>query len=313
MEIMLGRGAQAAQPGAPNQPELEESPRAAGGAKAPTSESLELREGLSAARRMRSAGRWVEALALYREVSERALSARASKNQQLERRVAIVEGKELLARMPAVVITVQGVEPSEVRVLVDGVTLETDELGRARKVNPGVVHVRGVFGSSELETFLELSESEVKPLRLVFEPSSGPSRRPGQKGVRESAAADSRAARAHGDFAESSGGPQRLLGYLSLGVGGAALITGGVFGFLALRDEAKLEDRCPDLRCPDDLNQAIDSYESKKLIATAGLTAGVVLVVSGALLSRTTSSPGRQQGGLAVYCDGRQLGFRGRF
>ena len=116
--------------------------------------------------------------------------------------------------------------------------------------------------------------------------------------------------------AQSSDGSQagRVVGYVAMGVGGAALLTGGVFGVLALRDEARLSARCPKDTCTPDRQSELDSYESKKLVSGIGLISGVALGAGGALLfvlSSGSGSPDVARGGL--YFAGREAGVWGAF
>lgn len=274
------------------------------------------RVGLRAARALVGVGRWTEALGLYREISELVLPPGAPSEVRDARLDATVERQRLLTRMPAVVITVAGAALDTVEVTVNGVRVQKHEFGLKHPVDPGAVRVRGALGRTRIETRVQLSESEVKPIRLVFEPEGAPPvRAPGSSNTTAGNGIHSSALRDPSRRPDEAGDAQRLIGYLALGVGGAALLTGGVFSILALRDEAKLEGRCPDGRCPNALRQEIDSYESKKVIATIGMTAGTVVAAGGAVLYATASraAPRQSSLGLVVFCDGRQAGIWGRF
>lgn len=106
----------------------------------------------------------------------------------------------------------------------------------------------------------------------------------------------------------------RVVGLVAMGVGGAALLTGGVFGVLALRDEARLSARCPRDTCTPDQQSAVDTYESKKLVSGIGLLSGVLLGAGGAalfVLSSGSGPAGAARGG--VYWAGREAGVWGAF
>ncbi|HEY8943484.1 MAG TPA: hypothetical protein VIM73_04440, partial [Polyangiaceae bacterium] len=107
----------------------------------------------------------------------------------------------------------------------------------------------------------------------------------------------------------------RLMAYLAFGVGGASLLTGGVFGVLALRDEATLEGRCPNDRCSAAFKSDVDSYESRKTIATVGLAAGAVLGATGVVLYLTAGGDRASQTATrwGLFYDGQQAGVRGGF
>lgn len=264
--------------------------------------------GLAAARELVGLRRWIEAAALYLEVSELELAPEAPQASVEAKARAVSEREQLVAKIPAVVITVESASADAVNVFVNGLRVQESELGTRHRVNPGTVRVRGVLNGTRLETVVELRESEVKPVRLVFEPqttSLGNGAPVTSPSSRESAAPVRRA----------PGDNQRLFGYIALGTGGAALITGGVFGVLALRDEATLESRCPNQTCSGSLETKVDSYESKKVIATIGLLSGTALAAGGAVLYLTAERRESSQSALnwAAFYDGRQAGIRGRF
>ena len=75
----------------------------------------------------------------------------------------------------------------------------------------------------------------------------------------------------------SSGITPRTWAYAAYGVGGAGVITGAVFGTMALLKHRSLEKDCPDKRCPHLSQQAeIDSMERDAMIADIGwIVAGV--------------------------------------
>jgi hypothetical protein len=71
---------------------------------------------------------------------------------------------------------------------------------------------------------------------------------------------------------------------VALGVGGAGLAVGGIFGILGLSDKSDLEASCPDRRCEPAEYDALDAYETKKTISTVGIIGGAVLATTGAVL-----------------------------
>jgi tetratricopeptide (TPR) repeat protein len=61
------------------------------------------------------------------------------------------------------------------------------------------------------------------------------------------------------------------------GVGAAALLTGGVFGFLALRSNNDAQELCPTRQgCPADAVDAADRRDQQAMIANVGVGVGVV-------------------------------------
>lgn len=76
----------------------------------------------------------------------------------------------------------------------------------------------------------------------------------------------------------------RPVGYVSLGLGAASLIGFAVTGALALTDENKLEDRCPNGLCSDMYRSTVERYDTMRMLATVTLVAGGVLTALGTTL-----------------------------
>jgi tetratricopeptide (TPR) repeat protein len=76
----------------------------------------------------------------------------------------------------------------------------------------------------------------------------------------------------------------RTLGYASLGVGAASLLGFAVTGALALADENKLQDRCPNEMCSETYRSTVQRYDTMRTLATVTLIAGGALTVLGTTL-----------------------------
>jgi hypothetical protein len=76
----------------------------------------------------------------------------------------------------------------------------------------------------------------------------------------------------------------RTAGYVSLGVGAASLLGFAVTGALALADENKLQDRCPDEMCSEMYRSTVQRYNTMRTLATVTLIAGGALTVLGGTL-----------------------------
>jgi len=108
--------------------------------------------------------------------------------------------------------------------------------------------------------------------------------------------------------------PDHTLAYLAFGVGGASLITGGIFGGLALSQKSNLDNECPARKCGPAYHSDNDSYGTKKTLSGVGLIAGAALVGAGVVLYFTASAPsGEQQARIGAFYNGQQLGLRGAF
>jgi hypothetical protein len=93
----------------------------------------------------------------------------------------------------------------------------------------------------------------------------------------------------------SSSSLQSTLGYTSLGVGVAGLAVFGVFGVLAIVEQNKLQDVCPNGGCGPAHYDQLDRYDTYKTLSTVGLIGGGALMLLGAglLLSRPERDPNR--------------------
>jgi hypothetical protein len=272
--------------------------------------------GLWVARSLARAGRLLAAAARYDELSKQNLPSDAGAKDWGAKRDAQAERQRLLLRVPSVVVTIDGAPKEQVSVTVNDQPLPPSSIGLPRLVDPGSVRVRGTRGESAVEATVELDEGEVKTARLAFgaprpvPPSATQARasQAGHGGVKSRSSA-----RAHGAArAERTGDGRRVVGYVAMGVGGAALLTGSVFGLLSLDDQSRLDGRCPDSLCPPNLSSDLDAYESRKTIATVGLLSGAALTAAGFVLY-VTAPRSEHAARVGLFWHGQTAGFQGAF
>ncbi len=251
--------------------------------------------GIWAARSLVRAGRWVEASERYLELERTALPEGAPADQAQAVQEAAQERRELLGKLPSVKITVDGADVSSVFVSINGQLVKPALIGVKQPVNPGKLLVKGVRGDQTVEQTVEVGEAQSREVKLSFTPVGAPvasSAGPAPNNEPPPAATAS----------TSDGSTLRLLGFIGLGVGGAALVTGAVFGGLAAGDKSDLDAGCPNRQCPPSLHDQNDSYGTKKTISGVGIIGGAVLAGAGAVLIFTAPSPAKQ---------GRDLQLRG--
>lgn len=75
-----------------------------------------------------------------------------------------------------------------------------------------------------------------------------------------------------------------IAGYVVLGVGGAALVAGGVFGVLALGKKGEVDDNCQGKVCNTKGKDAGDALNTFSTVSTIGVAVGVVGVGLGTYL-----------------------------
>jgi len=204
--------------------------------------------GLWVARSLMHAGRWVDALERYREIAEQPLASDASSRDWSARRDAKSERQQLLPRVPSVIVVLDGATASEVTVELNAALLPSESIGVAHAVDPGLVHLRGERGKQAAEQRFEIVEGETKTVHLSFVVAASA---PPDHGARQSPVA----ARSNDDRGEL----QRVISFVAIGVGGAALLTGGVFATLAAGDEGRLLRQCPMSRCPEQYRSSLET------------------------------------------------------
>lgn len=91
----------------------------------------------------------------------------------------------------------------------------------------------------------------------------------------------------------------RTAGFITGGVGVAALGVGAVFGILAVGDKSDADPLCPENRCKPDGYDLIEAASTKAWVSTIGIGVGVAAVGAGTallLLSRPSKSDSARRG-----------------
>ena len=261
--------------------------------------------GIWAARSLVKLGRFVEASERYLEVERTPLAADAPPEHAKAQKDATDERNQLLPRIPSVRVVLDGADPTEVLVSLNEQLLQAALLGVKRPVDPGKLRIKGVRGEQVVEANVDLPEGATKDVTLSFSKLSH---------VTPTASTPATPAPESAPPALSPGSPDHTLAYVAFGVGGAALITGGIFGGLALSQKSDLDGECPDRKCGPAFHADNDAYGTKKTVSGVGLIAGAVLMGAGVVLYFTAPTPsGEQQARVGAFCNGQQLGVRGAF
>lgn len=111
---------------------------------------------------------------------------------------------------------------------------------------------------------------------------------------------------------------QKTIGFVGLGVGGAALIMGAVTGGLALSKRSALLESCKDGHCPKgsegQYQSDVDGYNTMGTLSTIGFISGGVLAVAGVVLIVTAPKAQKAQTGWVKPVVGLgYLGAEGKF
>ena len=264
--------------------------------------------GIWAARSLLKLGRLVEASERYLEVERAPLAADAPAEHLKAQKDASDERAALMPRIPSVRVILIGADPSEVFVTLNDQLLQSALSGVKRPIDPGKVRVKAVRGEQVVEANVELSEGISRDVTLTFAKVSH------VKPTSLTPPASNGAAPPPSAPPPVASSPDHTLAYVAFGVGGAALITGGIFGGLALGQKSDLDAACPHRQCGPAQYSAVDSYATKSLVSGVGLIAGAALIGAGAILYFTSpSSSAEQHARLGAFVTGRELGLQGAF
>ena len=156
---------------------------------------------------------------------------------------------------------------------------------------------------------LVLAEGETRDTKLVFRPATKPNDAPPPPAAivaeQKPPASDE----------SDPGRTQRVLGYTALGVGGAGIVAGAVFGILGIQQSSDLDAACPNRSCaPDQYDElgrkvfgafvSVEPGETRTLTFRYRLPYGVVSAVqSGTYHLDVEKQAGTDAIGLTVDID----------
>jgi len=224
-------------------------------------------------------GKTASAWAQFREAISLARATGSAEREQLARERA----EALEQRLARLTISVKGTAPSGLEVRRDGARLDPAELGIAIPVDPGSHAVTATApGRAAYSTTVDVTGDGA--LVNVEIPELAPEATSAGTVATAGAAAEL--------DTKSSGGSQKTLSVVALGLGGAGLVVGGIFGFKASStwDDAKAECSDYPYGCGPDSKSLEDDARSQALLSTIGFGAGLALVATGAVLWFTAGS-----------------------
>lgn len=221
--------------------------------------------GLAVARVQVSRGHLVEALALAQTVKQMPKWAHETPAYDKARSSAASLEQQLLKRIPAIQVQVEGAGGDPYAIAIDGQPVDAKEAAQPKKVNPGkhVVRVSGAdFETAEQE--IESSEGEVLTIPIVLKRLSGGARK-------------------------SQGWISSPMVWIGFGVGAAGVLAGTATGILSLNQTAEIKDKyCKQNQCDSSQRNTLqyaNTLANVSNIAFAIGGAGVVVGVVGILIS----------------------------
>jgi hypothetical protein len=266
------------------------------------------------ARALAKSGKLVEAGERYLEVTRLGVDA-GDAVQRKAQDEAQAEYAQLEPRIPSLTLEVGELDRNALSVTIDGKNVPIVFLGEPRRVNPGSHQIVVTAGAGQSSETVEIAEGETKRVTLKLSSSGAPvavaSSEPSVGSAGPTAASGSLAEPGpprDGDSRKAL----RTAGWISLGVGGAALVAGGVTGLLAMSKRSELD--CPEDSCTGDKRGEVDSYNSLRTVSSIGLIGGAVLAGAGGVLLFTSSRSERKTGARLVPLIGvSHVGLRGTF
>jgi hypothetical protein len=178
-----------------------------------------------------------------------------------------------------------------VQVTVDGEAVPSVILDNDRATDPGTHHVAAsAQGFTPAAADISLAVGQSRTVVLKLEPVPGGPLPIAPVPAATFAAPAPEMPSPAAPEAPASSSPNRVPAYLALGVGGAGIVVGTIFGILALGNKSSLDSDCPlgkDACPPDkqaDVNSLNSSLGTNALLSTLGLSIGVVGLGAGTYL-----------------------------
>ena len=247
--------------------------------------------GLWSARALVKLGKLVEASERYLEVTRLAALSGDLAVQRRAQADAKLELDQMSAKIPMLLVQVEGADAAGVTLTIDGVGVAAELLGEERPINPGSHHIEVRRGDEVRTLQVSLQEGEHKTVALDF-------------GKKEAPAVTPSAAPVRSEAASGSAFPARTLGWTAVIAGGASLAFGAVTGGLALQKRSTIEDsetcRIDDNQCLPDMQDTVDGYNSMRTLSTVGFVTAGVLGAAGVVLLLTAPNDTRTTAALQV-------------
>jgi hypothetical protein len=176
-------------------------------------------------------------------------------------------------------ITVILKEPSEATVTIDGLVIPPAAIGVKRAADPGFPEVTVTAeGYEPFKQTVTVGSGEEKTVEVTLKKLpevQGPEPRPSDAVYR----------------ARQSNPTRRILTYVAFGVGGAGVITGGVFGAMTLKKRSDLRSECLERYCRTSSTKKISTYHTYGTITAVAAGVGVLGLGTGLALLLTEPKP----------------------
>jgi hypothetical protein len=189
-------------------------------------------------------------------------------------------------------IRIDGAEGPEVLVLmIDGIRLLTPATSIRWPVNPGKHGVEAQLGAKRAEKQVEVAATKTEDVRLALVAPEQPRNGVGVSQKSEGAVTPAASSESPAQEPSWLHRTHRKIGWITVGVGGVAVLTGAVVGAVALGQQSSLDSRCQDGRCnaarDASLSGDVDRHHTLKTISTVGIWGGLAIGAVGATVVLT--------------------------
>ena len=265
--------------------------------------------GLWSARALVKIRKLVEARERYTDIASLPVEGGDATVQEEAKRDAKIELADLAPRVPNLVVVLEGAQPNEVTVFVDGLPLAAALIGEKRPVNPGRHRIGGRRGNDQANLEVEVTEGEVENAILRFGASTQPAANVAPVAGGSASAPGSPST----DEPTAPSSSRRLIAWVAIGVGAAGIATGGVTGALVLSKQGDLErnENCRDEQCSPNARDQVGSYNTLRIVSGTAFIAGAVIAGAGVVLLAT--SPRTERPRAALILGPASLAVRGQF
>jgi hypothetical protein len=243
-------------------------------------------------------GRLADALATFEKLTAEPMPDAAPKAFKDALETGRKRVKELISRVPSVLIAVESAEAATPVVQIDGVTMNFSA-GVAMRFNPGdhVVTVTAE-GFDPVEQKITLPEKGgVVRVPILLQKKGAPAgsataSAPATAGsTTASASASETAAPTAPSASASTPSPSRAPAYVAFGVAGAAIAVGAVLGGVSLSMAGELKTVCKDNLCPESERGKLGSANALAHGSTATFVIGGLAAAAGFVLLAVDIGP----------------------
>jgi len=210
----------------------------------------------------------------------RGLAPPPMKEQEEAKEDAELELERLVERIPTMVVAVEG-DAGRAQVTLDG---GPAPVGQPRQLDPGPYRVEGKLGDQTIVRAVVLHERDRATVGVPFrtEPVPGP-----------------------------DGTAQTVVGWVLVGVGGAAAVGGGILSAVAMGRLHQLD--CPDNLCQPSQQDDVDAYNGLRLPAGFLLVGGGLLAATGVAIVLNAPADHEETASTTLSLGPGFVGLRGTF